>query len=271
MGATPPPLLRIENLRKSYGATEVLRGISFDVFPRQVVGLLGRSGSGKSTLLRCLNFLETPDAGRVLLAGAEVGVDSSGGKRRPLSATALALQRRQMAMVFQHFNLWPHMTVLENVVEGPIHVLGMNRAEATEHAMGFLSDVGLAEKADQHPIRLSGGQQQRVAIARALAMRPRLMLFDEPTSALDPELVAEVLRVMRRLADAGTTMLVVTHEMGFAREVCDKVLLLHEGRLVEEGPPEEVMLRSEDPVAASFFASLRAEGAVVPGGTADVL
>ncbi|WP_349295139.1 amino acid ABC transporter ATP-binding protein (plasmid) [Thioclava sp. 'Guangxiensis'] len=255
------PILRIEDLRKSYGVFEVLKGISFDVYPRQVVGLLGRSGSGKSTLLRCLNFLEQPNAGRIFLEQEEVGVRSAAGGRKPVPAARLAYQRRQMAMVFQNFNLWPHMTVLENITEGPVKVLGLSKDEAVAEARSLLVKVGMETKEDQYPIRLSGGQQQRVSIARALAMRPRLMLFDEPTSSLDPELVAEVLKVMRDLADAGTTMLVVTHEMAFARDVCDRVLLLHEGQLIEQGPPAEVMLQSQNPVAASFFAGLREEAA----------
>lgn len=261
MAAEMDPILRIGDLRKSYGSLEVLKGISFDVYPRQVVGLLGRSGSGKSTLLRCLNFLERPDSGRILLEGEEVGVDSASGRRRPLAAPVLARQRRHMAMVFQNFNLWPHMTVIGNVIEGPVRVLGLSEEEARAEAMRLLRNVGMDHKADQYPVRLSGGQQQRVAIARALAMRPKLMLFDEPTSSLDPELVAEVLRVMRDLADAGTTMLVVTHEMAFARDVCDRVMLLHEGRLIESGPPRAVMLESQNPIAASFFAGLRGEAA----------
>ncbi|WP_112312078.1 amino acid ABC transporter ATP-binding protein [Pseudogemmobacter bohemicus] len=265
MAGPQSPILSIQDLKKSYGPVEVLKGISFDVFPRQVVGLLGRSGSGKSTLLRCLNFLEIPNSGRILLENEEVGVDSSQARRRPHPAGVLARQRRQMAMVFQNFNLWPHMTVIENVIEGPVRVLGLSQEEARAGAMRLLRDVGMEHKADQYPIRLSGGQQQRVAIARALAMRPKLMLFDEPTSSLDPELVAEVLRVMRDLAEAGTTMLVVTHEMAFARDVCDRVMLLHEGRLIEAGPPREVMLESQNPIAASFFAGLRGEAAMSEG------
>ncbi len=252
------PILQIDKLRKSYGDHEVLKGISFDVFPSQVVGLLGRSGSGKSTLLRCLNFLEIPNDGRILLEDEEVGVDSS-ANRRKVKPEVLARQRRQMAMVFQHFNLWPHRTVLENVIEGPIQALGLSREEAEAEAMVLLAKVGMDHKADQHPVRLSGGQQQRVAIARALAMRPKLMLFDEPTSSLDPELVSEVLKVMRDLADAGTTMILVTHEMAFARDVCDTVLLLHEGEVLESGSPQKVMLESSNPIAASFFAGLRNE------------
>jgi len=260
------PILRIEGLRKSYGSLEVLKGISFEVRPTQVVGLLGRSGSGKSTLLRCLNFLEEPNAGRIFLGDDEVGVDSSGGTRRRLPHARLAEQRRQMAMVFQNFNLWPHMTVLENVIEGPVRVLGLGRDEARAEARRLLEMVGMDHKADQHPVRLSGGQQQRVAIARALAMRPKLMLFDEPTSSLDPELVTEVLKVMRDLAASGTTMVVVTHEMAFARDVCDTVLLLHEGQVVESGPPAQVMLHSQSDMARSFFAGLREAGGAAEAG-----
>jgi polar amino acid transport system ATP-binding protein len=256
------PLLVVENLRKSFGAHEVLKGVSLAVKPSQVIGLLGRSGSGKSTLLRCLNMLEVPSAGRILLEGEEIGFETTaGGRRRPLSASQLARQRASMSMVFQHFNLWPHRTVLGNVIEGPVQVLGMARDEAEALGLGLLERVGLREKAGSYPIRLSGGQQQRVAIARALAMRPKIMLFDEPTSALDPELVGEVLQVMLDLAKSGTTMVVVTHEMSFARHACEEVVLLEGGQIVERGAPDYVMTQSENPRARQFFASQRQENA----------
>ncbi|WP_454683876.1 amino acid ABC transporter ATP-binding protein [Ancylobacter moscoviensis] len=260
------PLLVVDDLRKSFGAHEVLKGVSLSVKPSQVVGLLGRSGSGKSTLLRCLNMLEVPSAGRILLEGEEIGFETgAGGRRRPLPAARLARQRAAMSMVFQHFNLWPHRTVLGNVTEGPVQVLGMSRDEAEARGLDLLERVGLKDKADSYPIRLSGGQQQRVAIARALAMQPKIMLFDEPTSALDPELVGEVLQVMLDLARSGTTMVVVTHEMSFARNACDEVVLLEGGQIVERGAPDFVMSRSDNPRARQFFASHRQENA---GGAA---
>jgi polar amino acid transport system ATP-binding protein len=245
------PLLVIDSIRKSFKQHEVLKGISFSVNQSQVIGLIGRSGSGKSTLLRCLNMLERPDSGRILLEGEEIGF--AGSPRRALSASALAYQRRSMAMVFQHFNLWPHRTVLQNVIEGPVQVLGLRREEAVEQAMTLLDRVGLRAKADAYPITLSGGQQQRVSIARALAMRPKVILFDEPTSALDPELVGEVLGVMLDLAKSGATMLVVTHEMNFARTACDEIILLADGEIADRGTPEAVMDRSENVHARRFF------------------
>jgi polar amino acid transport system ATP-binding protein len=255
---TNTPLLVVEGLRKSFGTHEVLKGVSFAVKPSQVIGLLGRSGSGKSTLLRCLNMLEVPTGGRVLLEGEEIGFETDpGGRRRPLSASRLARQRAAMSMVFQHFNLWPHRTVLGNVTEGPIKVLGMAREEAEARGLGLLDRVGLKEKAAAYPIRLSGGQQQRVGIARALAMQPKIMLFDEPTSALDPELVGEVLQVMLDLAKSGVTMVVVTHEMSFARNACDEVVLLEAGEIVDRGTPEFVMSHSDNERARQFFASHR--------------
>ncbi|MEC5407593.1 amino acid ABC transporter ATP-binding protein [Paraburkholderia sp. MPAMCS5] len=237
------PLLVIDEVRKSFGNHEVLKGISFSVKRSQVIGLLGRSGSGKSTLLRCMNMLERPDSGKIVLDGEEIGFE--GPNRRPRSARELARQRRAMTMVFQHFNLWPHRTVLQNVIEGPTVVLGEPRDVVVERAMELLNRVGLKDKADAYPIRLSGGQQQRVSIARALAMQPKVILFDEPTSALDPELVGEVLGVMLDLAQSGATMIVVTHEMNFAREACDEVILLANGEIVDHGPPDEVMSRPD--------------------------
>ncbi|GLK56614.1 ABC-type histidine transport system ATPase subunit [Methylopila capsulata] len=255
---TDTPLLAVEDLRKSFGSLEVLKGASFTVRPSEVIGLLGRSGSGKSTLLRCLNMLETPTGGRVLLDGEEIGFKTDpSGRRRALSGAEVARQRARMSMVFQQFNLWPHRTALGNVIEGPIQVLGVPPEQARTEGLALLDRVGLLAKADVHPIRLSGGQQQRVAIARALAMRPKIMLFDEPTSALDPELVAEVLQVMLDLAKTGTTMVVVTHEMAFARDACDTVMLLESGEIIERGPPDQVMSRPSDERARQFFGGRR--------------
>jgi ABC-type histidine transport system ATPase subunit len=235
------PVIRVEGLRKSFGALEVLRGISFAVERGEVVSMIGASGSGKSTLLRCINHLETPSAGEVWIDGEPLGftVDAD-GRRRPSGLAEINRRRRHVGMVFQQFNLWPHMTALGNVIEAPRRVRGLKRAEAAALGEECLRRVHLADKSGEYPARLSGGQQQRVAIARALAMQPQVMLFDEPTSSLDPELTDEVLSVMRELARDGTTMIVVTHEMGFAREVCDRVMFLHDGLIEEEGPPAQV-------------------------------
>jgi ABC-type polar amino acid transport system ATPase subunit len=231
--------LRVEGLRKSFGRHEVLKGIDLEVGAGEVVVVFGRSGSGKSTLLRCVNFLEEPSAGAIEVAGIRV---EGGGHRTHSQRERIRKLRIRTGMVFQDFNLFPHRTALENVMEGPLTVLGKRRREAEATARELLAMVGLPEKADAYPIQLSGGQQQRIAIARALAMNPRLMLFDEPTSALDPELIGEVLGVMRRLAtELHMTMLVVTHEMGFAREVASRMAFVHEGEIVEEGPPSEVL------------------------------
>ncbi|MEQ8965427.1 MAG: ATP-binding cassette domain-containing protein [Azospirillaceae bacterium] len=234
-------------MHKRFGPLEVLRGVSLTAHQGDVIAIIGSSGSGKSTFLRCVNLLEIPDEGRVRVNGELIAMK----KRR--DGTAMPADRRQvdrlrasLGMVFQAFNLWTHRTVLENVVEAPIHVLGENRAEATERGMALLDKVGIADKRDHYPAHLSGGQQQRAAIARALAMRPKVMLFDEPTSALDPELVGEVLRVIRQLAEEGNTMLMVTHEMRFAREVSNKVIFLHQGQVEEEGSPARVF---DDPVS----------------------
>ncbi len=233
--------LTVENLHKRYGDHEVLKGVSLAAEAGDVITLIGSSGSGKSTFLRCINFLEQPDVGRIQVAGEEIRlVPGKDGHLRVADAKQLQRLRTRLAMVFQHFNLWAHMTVLENVIEAPVHVLGLPRRDARERAMAYLEKVGIAQFKDSYPVHLSGGQQQRVAIARALAMEPAVLLFDEPTSALDPELVGDVLKVMRGLAEEGRTMLVVTHEMGFAREVSNKVMFLHQGRVEEEGPPAEV-------------------------------
>ncbi|MSP49187.1 MAG: amino acid ABC transporter ATP-binding protein [Alphaproteobacteria bacterium] len=235
------PAIRVVDLRKSFGALEVLRGVSFDVHRGSVVSMIGASGSGKSTLLRCINRLERPSAGEVFIDGEPMGgpVTASGErKERPLKD--INRMRRDLGMVFQQFNLWPHMTVIGNVIEAPLRVRRMSRKDAIQLAEECLARVHLSEKGKEYPARLSGGQMQRVAIARALAMQPKAMLFDEPTSSLDPELTDEVLTVMRELAADGTTMIVVTHEMAFARDASDRVLFLHNGQIEEEGPPDQV-------------------------------
>ncbi len=235
------PAIRVVGLCKNFGPLEVLKGVSFDVHKGQVVCMIGASGSGKSTLLRCINFLETPSGGDVFIDGQPMGfrTDAS-GQRKLRSMAEINSMRRDLGMVFQQFNLWPHMTVLGNVIEAPIRVRGMPRKAAAALGEECLARVHLSEKSKEYPARLSGGQQQRVAIARALAMQPKAMLFDEPTSSLDPELTDEVLMVMRELAGSGTTMIVVTHEMGFARDASDRVLFLHNGSIEEEGPPEQI-------------------------------
>ena len=233
--------LAVEDVHKSFGPVEVLKGVSLSANDHDVVSILGSSGSGKSTLLRCINLLETPDSGRVYVKGELIRMRES---RRsgpvPENPKQVERIRGKLAMVFQQYNLWSHMTVIQNVMEAPVHVLKIPRAEAIERAEEELRRVEMYDRRDYYPAHLSGGQQQRAAIARALAMQPDVMLFDEPTSALDPELVGEVLRVMRDLAEEGRTMLVVTHEMGFAREVSDRVMFLHEGRVEENGKPDEV-------------------------------
>ena len=234
--------LRAENIHKSFGPLEVLRGISLATAEGDVTAIIGASGSGKSTFLRCLNLLEIPDEGTIELKGERIELKRDRkGRREPVDRRQVDRLRTRLGMVFQSFNLWTHRTVLENVTEAPIHVLRRPRSEALELGRAMLEKVGIADKADQYPMHLSGGQQQRAAIARALAMEPEIMLFDEPTSALDPELVGEVLRVIRQLAEEGRTMIVVTHEMGFAREVSNRVIFLHEGRIAEAGTPEQVL------------------------------
>ena len=236
------PMIELVKVSKSFGAHEVLRGVDLGVKRSEVVCLIGPSGSGKSTLLRCVNFLEPYDAGDLRIDGRLIGYeDKPDGTRGRMGARTLRAMRREIGMVFQHFNLWPHMTALGNVAEPLRRVRGLQARGAADRAMAMLTRVGLAAKADAYPSRLSGGQQQRVAIARALAMQPRLMLFDEPTSALDPELVGEVLKVMQKLAEEGRTMIVVTHEMGFARNVSNHVMFLHQGRTEEEGDPKIVL------------------------------
>ncbi|MFT3899852.1 MAG: amino acid ABC transporter ATP-binding protein [Gordonia sp. (in: high G+C Gram-positive bacteria)] len=241
---------------KSYGALRVLNGVSLEVARGEVACLIGPSGSGKSTFLRCVNHLEQIDSGRLYVDGELMGYRERGDKLYELSPKQAAKQRRDIGMVFQHFNLFPHRTALENVIEAPILVAGKSRADATRQARELLDLVGLGDRADHYPAQLSGGQQQRVAIARALAMEPKLMLFDEPTSALDPELVGDVLAVMRRLADAGMTMLVVTHEMGFAREVADQVVFMDGGVVVEQGTPAQVLGDPQHDRTQEFLAKL---------------
>ena len=246
--------IRVEDLHKSYGDHEVLKGVSLTAHSGDVISIIGSSGSGKSTWLRCINFLECPTAGRILVAGKEVElVRNRKGELTVKDARQLQQIRTRLSMVFQHFNLWSHMTVLENVVEAPVHVLGLSKAEARERAERYLERVGVWKFRDAYPAHMSGGQQQRVAIARALAMEPAVLLFDEPTSALDPELVGEVLKVMRSLAEEGRTMMVVTHEMGFAREVSNHVIFVHQGRDEEEGDPKVVLRQPQSERLQQFL------------------
>ncbi|CDZ28623.1 ABC transporter ATP-binding protein [Neorhizobium galegae] len=249
MPSTNPPApmaITVRGLRKSFGPVEVLKGIDMEAREGEVVSILGSSGSGKSTMLRCINMLETPDAGEVTVAGETIRMKPAGsGKSRIADCRQVERIRSELGMVFQSFNLWSHKTVLENVMEAPLHVQKRSRAECLEEAEALLAKVGIADKRNHYPAHLSGGQQQRAAIARALAMRPKVMLFDEPTSALDPELVGEVLRVMRALAEEGRTMLVVTHEMGFARDVSSRVIFLHQGAIEEEGRPQDMFTEAK--------------------------
>jgi ABC-type histidine transport system ATPase subunit len=232
-------ILSLNNIHKRFGEIEVLKGISLTARKGDVISILGSSGSGKSTLLRCINFLEIPDEGTINVAGFEVVCDGDATQSAKTNQQSIYDMRAQLGMVFQGFNLWSHMTVLENVMEGPVHVLKQAKADVKVKALAYLDKVGLSDKADQYPAQLSGGQKQRVAIARALAMEPKILLFDEPTSALDPELVNEVLLVMQALAAEGRTMLVVTHEMNFAKTVSNRVIFLHEGLVEEDATPEE--------------------------------
>ena len=241
-------------MRKSFGHREVLSGIDLDVHPGEVVVILGPSGSGKSTFLRCINNLETMSAGSIEVGGEQIGYRFDGRHLHRLGSRATARQRRHIGMVFQQFNLYPHLTALQNIIEAPIHVHRRNRAEATAEALALLDRVGLSERAHAYPRQLSGGEQQRVAIARALAIQPRLLLFDEPTSALDPELVGEVLATMRGLAAQGQTMIVVTHEIGFAREAAQRVVFMDAGQIVEEGAPDEVLTNPQHPRTRAFLA-----------------
>ncbi len=241
MPPVSPIAISVDGMRKSFGRLEVLRGVSLTAQVGDVISILGSSGSGKSTLLRCINLLETPDDGAVTVAGETIKMRKRrDGRAEPADRAQVERIRSELGMVFQSFNLWSHMTILENLIEAPVHVQKRPRGECIEEAQALLKKVGIGDKAAYYPSQMSGGQQQRAAIARALAMRPKVMLFDEPTSALDPELVGEVLRVMRALAEEGRTMLVVTHEMAFARDVSNKVMFLHQGRVECEGPPKEL-------------------------------
>ncbi len=248
------PIVKVSDLDKYFGRLHVLKSISLEVQEREVVVIIGRSGSGKSTLLRCINFLEEPDNGTIEVDGVTV----SATHRKTSDHHQLVHDLRlKTGMVFQDFNLFPHLTVLENVIEAPVIVKGMDKAKATELGMGYLEKVGLAVKRSEFPARLSGGQKQRVAIARALTMGPRVMLFDEPTSALDPELIGEVLNVMKQLAKEGMTMLVVTHEMSFAREVADRIIYMDEGAIIEQGAPDQIFDSSADARTQQFLERIR--------------
>lgn len=254
---TPVPTLKVNDLHKSFGQHEVIKGISLEAHKGDVIAILGASGSGKSTFLRCINLLETPNAGSVFLSGEQMKLKQNRrGEMVPESTRQVEKMRAKLGMVFQSFNLWSHMTVFENVIEGPLYVNKVPKAAAKEKVASLLSKVGLADRADYYPAHLSGGQQQRVAIARALAMDPDVLLFDEPTSALDPELVCEVLTVMRQLADEGRTMLVVTHEMAFARDVSTKTVFLHEGEICEQGPPSKLFSKPETEQFRSFLSRM---------------
>lgn len=251
-------MLTVEDLHKSFGSIEVLKGVSLTAHKGDVISMLGSSGSGKSTFLRCINMLEIPNAGKITVHGETIGMTKDkAGNPKPVDMRQVERIRTKLAMVFQSFNLWAHMTVLENVIEAPVHVLGVPRAEAIEQAEALLHKVGIHERKDYYPAHLSGGQQQRAAIARALAMEPDVMLFDEPTSALDPELVGEVLKVMRQLADEGRTMIVVTHEMSFARDVSSEVIFLHQGRIEEQGNPAEMFDNPKSERFRQFLARTR--------------
>jgi ABC-type histidine transport system ATPase subunit len=249
--------LSVEQLYKSFGPLDVLKGVSLEASEHEVVSLIGSSGSGKSTLLRCINLLAIPDKGDVWIDGARLPLSQDNvPPRRITDKKAVRQMRARLAMVFQSFNLWQHMTILENVMEAPVQVLGAGKAETRDKAEALLARVGIAEKRNNYPAQLSGGQQQRAAIARALCMEPKILLFDEPTSALDPELVGEVLKVMRDLAAEGRTMVVVSHEMSFVREVSNKVIFLHQGRIAEEGVPAELFRTPQTEACQKFLASV---------------
>lgn len=264
------PLVEAINLHKDFHGVDVLKGIDMTVSEGEVVCLLGPSGSGKTTFLRCINQLEVFNGGRLYVDGELLGLRENGDKLHRLPDKQIARQRRQIGMVFQRFNLFPHKTALENVIEGPVHVGGMSKKQARTEARELLERVGLSERADHYPAQLSGGQQQRVAIARALAMKPKLMLFDEPTSALDPELVGEVLAVMRELADDGMTMLVVTHEIAFARDVADRVVFMDGGVVVEQGKPSDVIRNPQHERTKAFLSRIIAEQEQHAAAAADL-
>ncbi|AJQ93532.1 ABC transporter ATP-binding protein [Gynuella sunshinyii] len=253
MGPDTPQLLAT-NIHKTFGSHEVLKGLSLEAHKGDVISLIGSSGSGKSTFLRCINLLEIPTIGELTVHGEEIHFREIRGERVPVNSRQVQRIRARLAMVFQSFNLWSHMTILENVIEAPVHVLGKNKKEAIEQAEALLDRVGLHERKHYYPAHMSGGQQQRAAIARALAMDPEVMLFDEPTSALDPELVGEVLKVMRSLAEEGRTMIVVTHEMDFARDVSNHVMFLHQGKIEEQGAPAKVFDHPDSERMRQFLA-----------------
>jgi ABC-type polar amino acid transport system ATPase subunit len=260
-------IIRIEHLNKSFGAVVALEDVCIRVKVGEKICIIGPSGSGKSTLLRCINYLEEPTSGQIWLDGAPVGLTrDAAGRRRPPTESAINQLRMSVGMVFQSFNLWGHMTTVENVMEAPLRVRRLDKARARDLALSLLKRTGLEDKKDSYPAQLSGGQQQRVAIARALAMEPKVMLFDEPTSSLDPELVCEVLDVMRSLAADGMTMLVVTHEMGFAEEVADRVIFMDRGRIMEEGSPVEFFAHPKTARASQFLAKIVGRKRTVPGG-----
>jgi arginine/ornithine transport system ATP-binding protein len=246
--------LQVDNIHKRFGSNEVLKGVSLSAHAGDVISIIGSSGSGKSTFLRCINLLEKPNEGRITVAGEELKLAAAkNGELHAVDPKQLARMRTKLAMVFQHFNLWAHMTVLQNIIEAPVHVMGVPKDQAIDIARKYLTKVGLEGKEDSYPAHLSGGQQQRVAIARSLAMEPEVMLFDEPTSALDPELVTEVLKVMKNLAQEGRTMVVVTHEMGFAREVANHLIFLHKGLVEEQGNPAHVLANPKSERLAQFL------------------
>lgn len=251
------PLVALRDIRKSYGDVEVLRGVSFDVHRGEVVCLIGPSGSGKTTLVRCINHLEKIQSGRITVDGELIGYREHKGRIIEDSETRIADRRQKIGMVFQRFNLFPHLTALENVTVGPVRVQGRDLKTVTAEALELLARVKLADRASHYPSQLSGGQQQRVAIARALAMKPAVMLFDEPTSALDPETVGEVLEVMKELAQAGTTMIVVTHEMGFARNVANRIVMMDQGAVVEIGSAEQIFTNPQQERTRAFFKAMR--------------
>jgi polar amino acid transport system ATP-binding protein len=254
--APPTAVVQARDVRKHFGSLEVLKGVSLDVRQGETVCLIGPSGSGKTTFIRCINHLEKIDSGRIEVNGQLIGYRERNGRIGEDNERSISKQRTQVGMVFQRFNLFPHKTALDNITEAPVHVLGVPKERAVADAEALLERVGLADKRDAYPGKLSGGQQQRVAIARALAMKPALMLFDEPTSALDPEVTGEVLAVMEELAHAGTTMIVVTHEMGFAKSAADRIVMIDAGRVIEEGPPEHFFLQAREERTKKFLSKI---------------